>query len=101
MIRPEYTNIEPGLLLAILRDHEASVELVPGYIRGERPLSPHAMRELHACIIAHPATHLAVDSLGRHVHRPLRKGAFKVYPDNPTRTGGPGPPVRAARADGQ
>ena len=88
VIRPEHTNIEPGLLLAILRDHEASVELVHGYIREERPLSPHAMRELHACITAHQSTHFAVDSLGRHVHRPLRKGVFKVYPNNPTRTDG-------------
>lgn len=88
VIRPEHTNIDPGLLLAILRDHEASVELVHGYIREERPLSPHTMRELHACIVAHQDTHLAVDSLGRHVHRPLRKGAFKMQPNNPTRTDG-------------
>lgn len=88
VIRKEHTNIDPDLLLAILRDHEASVELVHGYIREDRPLSPHAMRELHACITAHQDTHFAVDSLGRHVHRHLPKGKFKQYPNNPTRSDG-------------
>ena len=88
LIRDEHTNIDPELLLAILRDHESSVELVHGYIREGWPLSPHAMRELHACITAHQDTFFAVDSLGRHVHRRLHKGTFKVYPNNPTRTDG-------------
>ena len=88
VIRDEHTDIDPDLLLSILKDHEASVELVHGYIRDGRPLSPYAIRELHACITAHQDTHLAVDSLGQRVHRPLLKGEFKVWPNNPTRPDG-------------
>ncbi len=88
VILDEHTNINPDLLLSILKDHEASVELVHGYIRDGRPLSPYTIRELHACITDHQDTHLAVDSLGRRVHRPLLKGEFKVWPNNPTRPDG-------------
>ncbi len=87
-VRRQDTNIEPELLIAMLQDHQASVELVHGYIREERLLSAHAMRELHACITAHQATHDAVDSLGQRVQRPLRRGVFKQYPNNPTRPDG-------------
>ncbi len=92
IIKAPHTNIDPDLLLQILRDHEASVEQVHGYIRDGYPLSPYRMRELHACITAHQDTHFAVDSLGRHVDRPLVRGKFKKkfkkYPNNPTRTDG-------------
>ncbi|MYC64647.1 MAG: Fic family protein [Caldilineaceae bacterium SB0661_bin_34] len=88
IIEARHTNIDPALLLDILRDHEASIELVHGYIREDRALLPHMMRELHACITAHQDTHRAVDSLGRHVDRRLAKGDFKKYPNNPTRPDG-------------
>lgn len=76
------------MLLDILRDHALSVELVHGYIREGRALSPHMMRELHACITAHQETHEAVDSLGRRGQRKLLKGAFKDWSNNPTRPDG-------------
>lgn len=90
LIQKEDTNIDPDRLLAMLRDHETSVELVRGYIyiREGRPLSAHAIRELHACITAHQDTHTAIDSLGQRVERELRKGVFKKYPNNPTRPDG-------------
>lgn len=71
IIEAQHTNIDAVLLLDILRDHELSVELVHGYIREGHALSPQMMRDLHACITAHQGTHLAVDSLGRRVNRPL------------------------------
>ena len=101
IIEARHTNIDPALLLDILRDHEASVELVHGYIREGRSLSPYMMRELHACITAHQDTHFAVDSLGRHVDRPLAKGEFKKYPNNPTRTDGLVHQYAASRTGGQ
>ena len=88
LIQPQDTNIDPGLLLSILQDHQASVELVRGYILDARRLSAHTIRELHACITARQETHVAVDSLGRRVQRPLRRGVFKQWPNNPTRADG-------------
>ena len=40
-------NIDPELPLDILRDHEASVELVHGYIRERRSLSPDRRQSAH------------------------------------------------------
>ena len=88
VIRAQDTNIEPERLLLILNDHHTSVGLVHGYIRDERPLSAHTIRELHACITSHQDTHDAVDSLGHRVQRHLRRGVFKHYPNNPTRLDG-------------
>ncbi len=88
VIRAQDTNIEPERLLLILNDHHTSVGLVHGYIRDERPLSAHTIRELHACITSHQDTHDAVDSLGHRVQRPLRRGVFKHYPNNSTRLDG-------------
>ena len=88
VIRPQDTNIDPEHLLSILHDHQTSVELVHGYIRDERPLAAHPIRELHACITAHQDTHEAVDSLGQRVQRSLRRGVFKQWPNNPTRPDG-------------
>ena len=45
-------NIDPELPLDILRDHEASVELVHGYIRERRSLSPDRPDRRQS---AHPA----------------------------------------------
>ena len=84
LVKSQDTNIAPCQLIAILQDHQSSVELVHGYIREERPLSAHTIRELHACITAHQETHEAMDSLGRRVKRPLRRGVFKQYSNNPT-----------------
>ncbi len=89
VIQPGNTNIAPELLLSILQDHQTSVELVHGYIQAQRPLAAHPIPELHACITtAHQSTHVAVDSLGRRVQRPLRRGVFKQWPNNPTRPDG-------------
>lgn len=55
-IRAQDTNINPDLLMAILNDHQTSVELVHGYIREERALSAHTIRELHASRPTRPPT---------------------------------------------
>ena len=88
VIRDQDTNIAPDRLVSILNDHQTSVELVHGYIREERLLSAHTVRELHACITAHQDTHDAGDSLGRRVQRPLRRGVFKQYANNPIQPDG-------------
>ena len=87
-VRPESVDVEPEHLINILADHFEAHGMVMGFHQENRPFGKHAMRELHAKITDHQETHFAVDSLGRHVHRPLRKGAFKVYPNNPTGTDG-------------
>lgn len=64
MIDPASTNLEPERLVEILQDHQSASKLVHGYIRDQRPMSLHTVRELHDCITAHQLTHTVVDSLG-------------------------------------
>lgn len=73
---------------AILRDHQAVVEGLFAFVRGDRPLSTSYIKELHAQLTRHQTTAAAVDSQGRRAEIPLRHGDFKIRPNNPTRPDG-------------
>jgi Fic family protein len=79
------TNIEPTLLIDILRDQEAAVKLVMDCITRNRELSISVMHELHSILTQHQPTTKAVDPLGNRVEIPLLRGAFKQFPNNPIR----------------
>lgn len=82
------TNIEPSLLIDILRDQEAAIKLVMDCVSRNRPLTKGVIHELHAILTKHQDTTKAVDQFGRKVDIPLRKGAYKEFPNNPTRPDG-------------
>ena len=95
LLKPEQSegNLDDALAESIpqwetLHDHVKAHEMVLQSVVEGRPFTKHAIRELHALITAHQDTHLAVDSLGRRVDRKLRKGAFKIYPNNPRQPDG-------------
>ena len=87
-VRRQGVDVEPEHLVTVLQDHVAAAEMVYAFIREDRPITKHAMRELHAQITAHQETHNAVDMLGRRVQRKLRRGVWKDFPNNPTRPDG-------------
>ena len=87
-VRRQGVDVEPEHLVTVLEDHLAAAEMVYAFIREDRPITKHAMRELHAQITAHQETHNAVDMLGRRVQRTLRRGVWKDFPNNPTRPDG-------------
>ena len=87
-VRRQGVDVEPEHLVTVLDDHMAAAEMVYAFIREDRPITKHAMRELHAQITAHQETHNAVDMLGRRVQRRLRRGVWKDFPNNPTRPDG-------------
>lgn len=82
------TNIEPALLIDILRAQEAGIQLVMDCVAGERQLSKGLLHELYAILTEHQHTTTAVDQFGKRVDIPLRKGAFKEHPNNPRRPDG-------------
>jgi Fic family protein len=82
------TNIEPSALIEILRDQEAAIRLVMDCVASSRPLTKGFLHELHATITRHQPTTDAVDQFGNHVQIPLRRGAFKEFPNNPVREDG-------------
>ena len=75
-------------LFDVLWDHVKAHNMVLELAVEDHAITKHAIRELHALITAHQDTHRAVDSLGRRVDRKLRKGAFKIYPNNPRQPDG-------------
>ncbi|MCI0665054.1 MAG: Fic family protein [Acidobacteria bacterium] len=82
------TNIEPSLLIDILRDQEAAVRLVMDCISNNRQITKGFIHELHATLTKHEFTTNARDQFGNRIETPLRKGAYKELPNNPTRPDG-------------
>jgi Fic family protein len=94
------TNIEPSLLIDILRDQESAIHLVMECVTAERPLSVGFIHQLHATLTRHQPTTRAVDQFGAHFDVTLLHGAFKELPNNPTRPDGGihhyAPPIQVA-----
>ena len=93
-VRRQGVDVEPEHLVTVLDDHVAAAEMVYAFIREDRPVTKHALRELHAQITAHQETHNAVDMLGRRVQRTLRRGCGRT---SPTTRRGPTAPSTSTR----
>jgi Fic family protein len=88
LIQRESTNIEPSTLVDILRDQEAAIYLVQDLVSKARPFTRGVLLELHSILARHQPTTIAVDQFGSRMEVPLRRGAFKEYPNNPKRPDG-------------
>lgn len=82
------TNKEPEELIEILRDHRAAVDMIHDCIANKRLLSIGFVNELHAIITRHQVSVEGQDQFGKRVLFPLKRGAFKDQPNNPTRHDG-------------
>ncbi len=82
------TNIEPALLIDLLRDQEAAIQLVIDCIAKKRELTKGLIHELQAILTNHQETTTAVDQFGRRLEIPLLKGRYKEQPNNPRRPDG-------------
>jgi Fic family protein len=85
LIQRDSTNIEPSTLVDILRDQEAAIYLVQDLVAKSRPFTRGALLELHSILTRHQPTTIAVDQFGKRMEVPLRRGAFKEFPNNPKR----------------
>ena len=85
---PHEHDVNPDEIVAIIADHEAAVEGVFDFVKGERSLSASYIKELHALMTQHQETVGGVDSLGRKTSVPLIRGAYKSLPNNPLRPDG-------------
>jgi Fic family protein len=82
------TNIEPALLIDLLRDQESAIQLVIDCIGKRRELTKGLIHELHAILTKHQETTTAVDQFGNRFEIPLLKGKYKEQPNNPKRPDG-------------
>ena len=88
LITRSSTNIEPGLLIELLRDQEAAIQLVMDCIARSRNLTKGLIHELHAVLTRHRETTTAVDQFGARLEIPLLRGAYNQHPNNPRRPDG-------------
>ncbi|MBM2811340.1 MAG: filamentation induced by cAMP protein Fic [Chloroflexi bacterium] len=75
------TDIDPGRLVAILKDHLGASEMIQGFIKDDRPLSAHFIRELQALVTRHQESVEAIDTLGNPVRVEPIRGQWKIQPN--------------------
>jgi Fic family protein len=80
------TNKDPQQVARIIQAHQAVVEGIFDLVRGDRPLTVGVVKEMHAALLHHETTVVAVDTLGRMVDVALVKGRYKDLPNNPQRS---------------
>ncbi len=78
----------PAMIAAIIEDHAAVLEGLFQFVKGDRPISKGYIHELHAALLAHQETTLAVDPSGNFFESRLLKGKYKERPNNPRKPGG-------------
>ena len=74
--------------LGLLQDQEAALEMMFAHVRDERPLTGSAIKEWHALLTRYQASATGIDPFGRKIEIPLRKGQYKIRPNNPRRPDG-------------
>ena len=82
------TNIEPAKLVAILRSHQDTIDLVNEQIKDGRPLTKFFLQELHSSVTASQETVETIDQFGKLFQTQLIRGRFKTQPNNPSRPDG-------------
>ena len=71
-----------------VQDALAGYEFTLDAVTGERPISPHWIRSLHATLCKSQDDYQVAVPSGDHVHlhsRPFEKGTYKTHSNNPTR----------------
>lgn len=78
----------PELVAEIIRDHLEVLEGLFQFVRGDRPLSKSYIHELHAALLRHQESTVAMDQFGELFNVRLVKGKYKERPNNPRREDG-------------
>ena len=74
-------------LSGLLTDQESALEMVFDAVKQVRPLSHSVIREWHALLTRNQESAAGISN-GKRVWIPLRKGAYKIRPNNPRRPDG-------------
>lgn len=82
------TNVPLPRLMAHLSDHLKAVDFVFDVVKENRALTIGFINELNALVCQNQEYTEGRDQFGKTINIPLRKGAFKVAENNPTREDG-------------
>ncbi|MCY4622275.1 MAG: Fic family protein [bacterium] len=88
LISHDATDGLPGKVAAHIHDQKEAVDWLFKFVKSERPFSESFIKELHALITRSQETATGIDTLGRRVEVPLVRGAYKPWPNDPTRADG-------------
>lgn len=78
----------PEKVVSMIKDHEAAIDSVFSYVKGERKLSTSYIKELHGILTRNQDTTEAEDQFGNKMRVSLIKGDYKRNPNNPKRPDG-------------
>lgn len=87
-IIPHRDNQCPESVASMIKDHQAAVEGIFRFVKGERVLTTAYVREMHALMTRSQAWADAVDERGQIVRVELIRGDYKQWPNNPQRLDG-------------
>ena len=82
------TAISDETLKGLLQDQEESLEMMFSHVKEKRPLTASSIREWHQLLTRHQETAAGINPFGQRVEIPLRRGAWKIRPNNPRRKDG-------------
>ena len=82
-------DLTDDTLRGLLEDQLETLEAVFDLATGRRPLGHHTLKSLHQLLTRHQESAVGIEGLtGRRIQIPLRKGDYKVRPNNPRRQDG-------------
>ena len=85
---PHGDDQQPESVAAMIQDHQAAVESILRFVRGERILNTGYVKEMHALMTRNQAWAEAADAQGRISRVELIRGDYKRWPNNPLRPDG-------------
>lgn len=82
-------GLSDDTLRGLLEDQQETLEAVFDLAVGKQPLGHHAFKALHQILTRHQDTAVGIHGLtGQRIQIPLRKGDYKIRPNNPRRQDG-------------
>ncbi len=81
-------EVEDDSLTGLLQDQKTMLEMVFDRVAQRRPVSHTALTEWRQILTRHQTTAAGVTPEGKRVGIPLRKGEYKLRPNNPRRPDG-------------
>ncbi|MDE0605543.1 MAG: Fic family protein [Acidimicrobiaceae bacterium] len=88
LIANDASDQPPELVAGIIKDHAETVDWLFDAVTEERPLSTSFVKQLHNFMTRKQESATGFDSLGHKRDVKLQHGAFKEWPNNPTRPDG-------------
>ncbi|MGL4209036.1 MAG: Fic family protein, partial [Candidatus Adiutrix sp.] len=85
---PHYASDFPLRTQKLILSQKEVVEGLFSFVKQEQPLTKHYIRSLHAELTKAQEHTEAINSFGQYVQTHLRKGAWKLHPNNPIRPDG-------------